>query len=94
MCRHTVRRLTFMSPGDLYALSQRSSFSSYTQYNDPCALARAYQRCSPAEKLKYQERVEAINNEIERTYQAEAQLLMQGSIDQRSNAEGAVARTE
>ncbi|KAG5481932.1 hypothetical protein LSCM1_05642 [Leishmania martiniquensis] len=82
MWRQSVRQLAFMSPLDLYALSQRSSFSSYTQYDDACALARSYQRCSPAEKLKYEERVEAINDEMERTCQAEAQLLMRENDEQ------------
>lgn len=74
MFRLSARRLAFMAPGDFYALSQRSSFSSYTQFNDSCALARSFQRCSPAEKLTCAERVEAINAEMERAQEAEAQL--------------------
>ncbi|TPP51229.1 hypothetical protein CGC21_25305 [Leishmania donovani] len=91
--RH-VRWLAFMSPGDLYALSQRSSFSSYTQYSDASALARSYKRCSRAEKLKCEERAEAINDEVERAYQTEAQLLRQEDSDLRSNTCGAAAHNE
>lgn len=94
MLQQSARWLAFMSPGDLYALSQRSRFSSYTQYSDASALTRSYQRCSPAEKLKCEERAEAINDEFERAYQTEAQLLMQEDSDLCSNTCGAAAHNE
>ncbi|CAJ1021021.1 hypothetical protein Q4I30_002421 [Leishmania utingensis] len=94
MLQHSARWLVFMSPRDLYALSQRSRFYSYTQYNDACALTQSYQRCSPAEKLKWEERVEAINDEVERSYQVEAQLLMHDDIDLRLDADEVAACKE
>ncbi|KAG5508709.1 hypothetical protein JKF63_05207 [Porcisia hertigi] len=74
MLRRSAQRLTFMSPVDLYALDKRSSFSSYTQYADACALSRSYQRCSPGERFKFEERVKAINDEIELSSQEEDEL--------------------
>ncbi|GET87362.1 unspecified product [Leishmania tarentolae] len=94
MLRESVRRLAFMSPGDLYALTQRSSFSSYTQYSDASALTRSYQRCSAIEKLRCEERSEAINDEIERAYNTDAQLQMQDNIDLPSDVGSAAAQKE
>ncbi|KAK7198291.1 hypothetical protein NESM_000786600 [Novymonas esmeraldas] len=81
MLRRSTVRVVFMSPVDLYALDQRGSMLSYTQYGDASALTRSYQRCSPAERLRYAERAEALNDEVARTARLEKHALLHTDTD-------------
>jgi hypothetical protein len=75
MFRVTVQRGTAVTAADLFALTQRSRFASYTQYNDSQALQRSYQWLPSSERLVYEERAAAIHDELERANTVEETLL-------------------
>lgn len=55
-----------LTAADLFALDQRSRFSSYTQYDDAAALQRSFQCAPQTARLAYEERAAAILDEVDR----------------------------
>lgn len=74
LCR-VVPKLAAVTAADLFALSRRSRFTSYTQFDDAEALQRSFQCAPAAERLAYEERAAAMNEELERAKMVEDTLL-------------------